>query len=75
MGWISKRHMQRGGSIGTGPAGGKHKGPLRRITRVLKESESMFDPSFVEMECGHQGISYGGVRARCAACGRGEGAR
>jgi len=69
MGWISDRHMKRGGSIGTGPKGGKLKGPLRKIVAVLRRSKNMFGADWVEMECGHEGPSYGGVRARCAACG------
>lgn len=68
MGWISKRHMQQGGSLYEG--GPKKKGPLRRIVRTLKHSESIFEASLVELECGHQTTSWGGVRAICVECGK-----
>lgn len=68
MGWISERHMRRGGSIGGRT--GKHKGPLRKVIRVLRHSTNMFESDFVELECGHTGRGYGGVRARCRKCGK-----
>lgn len=70
MGWISDRHMKQGGSIGTGPKGGKHKGPLRKIVATRSVGRGMFDTDWVLLECGHEGPSYGGVRARCAQCGK-----
>lgn len=70
MGWIHKRHMEQGGSIGTGPRGGKHKGPLRKITQVFRSSTSLFDTDWVLLECGHEGPSHGGQSARCATCGK-----
>lgn len=73
MGWISDRSMQRGGSIGGRK--GKHKGPLVEIVRVLIPSQNMFDRATVELKCGHEGFSYGGMcaaRARCAKCGKGN---
>lgn len=69
MGWISDRHMRQGGSIGTGPKGGKHKGPLRKIAKILRRGYGMFDTDWVLLECGHEGPSYGGRRARCKTCG------
>ena len=69
MGWISDRHHQTGHSIRTGPKGGKHKGPLRKIVKVLRVGRGMFETDHVLMECGHEGRSYGGVRARCRKCG------
>ena len=71
MGWISDRHMRQGGSIG-----GKRKGrvyakegaPLRKIVRVVLHSAHLFTPDRVELECGHEADSWGGVRARCPAC-------
>lgn len=71
MGWISKRHMQRGGSLYEG--GPKKKGPLRKVVRVIARSDSIFSPDFVELECGHEGTSWGGVRAICKKCGKSEG--
>lgn len=70
MGWISKRHATQGGSIGTGPKGGRHKGPLRKITKLIRAGKGLFDYDRVELECGHTGKSYGGVRARCGECGK-----
>jgi hypothetical protein len=71
MGWISDRHMRQGGSIG-----GRRKGrlypkdgaPLRRVVRVVHRFGSLFQPDVVELECGHEGDSWGGVRARCPKC-------
>jgi hypothetical protein len=69
MGWISRRHMQRGGSIGPGGLGAHKKGaPLRRVVRVVVPTTSIFVPDRVELECGHEAESWGGVRARCIAC-------
>lgn len=71
MGWISQRHMTQGGSIGGRK--GKHKGPLRKIVRTFIVAQNMFDFDSVELECGHEGRSYGGgLRARCATCGKGD---
>lgn len=70
MGWITERCHRTGTSIGGRT--GKHKGPLRKVTRVLKHSTNLFESDFVEMECGHQGRGYGGARARCRECGKGD---
>jgi hypothetical protein len=67
MGWISDRHMRQGGSIGG--RSGKHKGPLRKIVGYRSRAEHLFDFALVDLECGHQGRSYGGLRARCRKCG------
>jgi hypothetical protein len=72
MGWISDRHMRRGGSIGPGGLSARKKGaPLRRIVRVVQPG-TLFVPASVEMECGHEGPSWGGVRARCVVCKEGR---
>ncbi len=71
MGWISKRHMEQGGSIG-----GKRKGrkypkegaPLRKVVAVLRRSTTLFETSWVRLECGHEAESWGGTRARCPGC-------
>lgn len=69
MGWISQRNMRSGGSIGPGGLKAHKKGaPLRRIVATVRSSESIFQPARVELECGHEAESWGGVRARCVAC-------
>lgn len=70
MGWISDRHMRCGGSIGG--RSGKHKGPLRKIIGFYSHAEHLFDYALVKLECGHDGKSYGGLRARCRECGKGN---
>lgn len=70
MGWISERHWRTGGSIGG--RSGKHKGPLRKIVGYYSRAEHLFDFAIVELECGHRGRSYGGLRARCRECGKGD---
>lgn len=70
MGWISERHMRSGGSIGG--RSGKHKGPLRKIVGYYSHSTNMFEADLVKLECGHDGRSYGGQRARCRECGKGD---
>jgi len=70
MGWISKRCFETGRSIGG--RSGKHKGPLRKIVEVHHQGVGMFDRDSVTFECGHRGVSYGGVRGRCAECGNGD---
>lgn len=74
MGWISKRHMERGGSIGPGGLAKHKKGaPLRRVVMTIVPSGTIFAPDRVRLECGHEGESWGGVRARCVACKKTEG--
>ena len=69
MGWISKRHMESGGSIGPGGLSERKKGaPLRKIVGVLHGQTSIFSPALVVFECGHEGESWGGVRGRCVKC-------
>jgi len=69
MGWISDRHMRRGGSIGPGGLKAHNRGaPLRKIVGIVRPSESIFEPARVTLECGHEAESWGGVRARCVAC-------
>lgn len=67
MGWISKRHMQRGGSLNDHPER-QRKGPLRKIVATLRPSGGMFDPARVELECGHTVLSDGIYKARCDKC-------
>ena len=69
MGWISDRHMKQGGSIGPGGLKAHKKGaPLRRVVGTVVDRHSIFSPNVVELECGHQAESWGGVRARCIEC-------
>lgn len=70
MGWISNRHMQRGGTIG-GMTGKRHKGPLRKIVGYVGTGKmvNLFNPPRVALECGHETNSWGQVRARCKECG------
>jgi hypothetical protein len=71
MGWIYKRCAETGGSIG-----GRRKGrvypkdgaPLRKIVGVILRHGNLFQADIVLLECGHEGRSWGGVRARCPAC-------
>jgi hypothetical protein len=71
MGWIYERHMRGGGSIG-----GKRKGqtypkdgaPLRRVVSIIVYHGNIFQADHVLLECGHEGLSWGGVRARCPKC-------
>lgn len=70
MGWITERCHQTGTSIGGRT--GKHKGPLRKVIRVIRHSTNLFEADFAEFECGHEGRSYGGLRARCRECGKGD---
>lgn len=69
MGWIAKRHLERGGSIGPGGLSDRKKGaPLRRVVRIIQPPESIFEQALVEFECGHAGWCWGGVRGRCVRC-------
>lgn len=76
MGWISKRHMQRGGSINRDPRNnGSDKGPLRKIVEILRAADGLFDRDHVVFECGHEGhTTSGAVRGRCRECGPKDGA-
>lgn len=70
MGWIHNRHMRQGGSIGgrRRKSYPKDGAPLRKIVSVIRHSRSIFVPDDVLLECGHEGTSWGGVRARCPKC-------
>ena len=69
MGWISDRHMRQGGSIGPGGLKEHKRGaPLRMIVGIVRPSVSLFSPARVQLECGHEAESWGGVRARCVEC-------
>lgn len=70
MGWISKRCFEAGGSIGGNPAKTRrtNKYPLRAIVRVIRWSDTIFGPSRVEFECGHEGSAWGSTRGRCRKC-------
>jgi hypothetical protein len=43
-------------------------GPLRRIVQVIRTASSLYGNDWVLLECGHEGRSSGGVRARCRKC-------
>ena len=47
---------------------GSDKGPLRKIVKRIRAGEGIFDRDWVLLECGHEGTSAGGVRARCREC-------
>jgi hypothetical protein len=71
MGWISKRCMETGGSIGgrrKGKSYPKDGAPLRKVMGCLVYHGNIFQPDRVLLECGHEALSWGGVRARCPAC-------
>lgn len=72
MGWISDRHMRRGGSLNNNCANnGARKGPLRRIRYVMHAGTNMFDTDWVKFECGHEGrATIGAERGRCSKCKR-----
>jgi hypothetical protein len=67
--WIHARHMRNGGSLNRRPER-QRKGPLRQIDVVLRASTGMFDPAWVELECGHKTHTHGMYRARCEQCAR-----
>lgn len=69
MGWISKRHMTQGGTIGRPPKKGDKilQAPLRKIVNG-GYSNNMFSPPAVLLECGHIAYSFGQYRARCLKC-------
>jgi hypothetical protein len=66
VGWISDRHMKNGGSLYSG--GPKRKGPLRKIVKTLRVGTTIFESDRVELECGHEGRSWGGEKAICTQC-------
>jgi len=69
MGWISKRKMQTGCSIGPGGLSERKKGaPLRKVVANITMYLNIFQPDRVLLECGHEAESWGGSRARCVKC-------
>jgi hypothetical protein len=69
MGWVSERHNLTGGSLNGNPKNnGSDRGPLRKIVRIIRGGAGWFSHDWVEMECGHEGRSTGGLRARCKQC-------
>lgn len=70
-GWISQRAM-RGNRIGGKASPEKNKQPLRKIEYVEHYSESMFEPNYVKLECGHMAHAWGLYRARCPKCQAGK---
>src|SRR5262249_35072259 len=70
MGWISKRHMEQGGSINRNPRNnGARKGPLRLISAVLVHGSGLFDVDRVRFSCGHEGrATIRARRGRCVTC-------
>lgn len=78
MGWISDRHMRRGGSLNPNCRNnGSDKGPLRRVVNMVPDPR--FDGLVLELlECGHTNAPRGDIfghrpaeRRRCAKCKRG----
>ena len=71
MGWISDRKMKTGSGVGgrrRGRAYPKDGAPLRAVVVVIRPATSLFDTCRVKLACGHETESWGGIRARCAAC-------
>ena len=69
MGWVSSRHIKQGGSLNPSPKNnGSDKGPLRKIIRIIRAGSGWFSHDIVELECGHESRSTGGLRARCPQC-------
>lgn len=68
MGWISKRFMRRRAKWGRPVSADKRKAPLVAITYVIRHREGLFDHDFVKLECGHEAIAYGRLKARCPQC-------
>jgi hypothetical protein len=62
--------MRQGGSIGGNAKKCREtcRHPLRHITRVIRPQRTIFEPSVVEFDCGHEGRSYGSHRGRCKRC-------
>lgn len=67
MGTLHSRYMRRGRGPNPHPER-QRKGPLRQIDVVLRPSTGMFDPAWVELECGHKVHTHGIYRARCDQC-------
>jgi hypothetical protein len=51
MGWISKRYMQTGHSLGAGSKTGKRAGILRKIVGTVEHNNITYEL----LECGHRG--------------------
>lgn len=70
MGWIHKRHMENGGSIGGNASKTREAAryPLRDIVAILRWSDNMFAPNRVLFSCGHEGTAWGDSRGRCREC-------
>lgn len=69
MGWISDRFQREGrAKWGKPMSEEKRRAPLRKIEHVIRHRRSMFEPDFVELECGHQVSAWGDLRARCTKC-------
>ena len=74
MGWISKRFNSTGRSKWGKPISEeKRRAPLRKIVRVIRGRQGLFDHDYVELECGHPASAYGDFRARCVKCLEGSG--
>jgi hypothetical protein len=61
--------MRTGHGLNANPAK-QRKGPLRKIVGTIREGTGMFDPPYVELECGHRVCSNGQERARCSKCAK-----
>lgn len=46
----------------------KDKYPLRKIIQILRGSDNLFGRDHALLECGHEVLCSGGLRARCKKC-------
>ena len=53
---------------GPGVRKGKRLGPMRRVVRVLRFPDGIFDTYHVEFECGHKGHVWSDTMAHCRKC-------
>jgi hypothetical protein len=69
MGWISKRFAtQNRYKWGKPISQEKRRAPLRKIAYVIRHRTSLFDHDRVMLECGHEAVAFGEIRARCVRC-------
>lgn len=72
MGWISDRAKWRVDWRQTqGPEVPKGRRTIAPSSFDHLYHGNMFRPDHVLLECGHYGLSWGGVRARCPLCKNG----
>lgn len=75
MGWISKRFMRSRAKWGRPVSEDKRTAPLVSIAYVIRHRQGRFDHDFVKLECGHEAIAYGRLKARCTGCVKEPGPR